>query len=274
MNRADFFKHIQKKSSFLCVGLDPDLNKIPSHLLKEKDPVFAFNRQIIEATHEYCVAYKPNLAFYEALGAQGWESLQKTIECIPDEIFTIADAKRGDIGNTSSLYAKAFFEQMTFDAITVAPYMGQDSITPFLNFEGKWIILLALTSNTGSQDFQELIVGEERKTLFEKVIETSQQWAGPDQMMYVVGATQAERLAEIRQLIPDHFLLIPGIGAQGGSLQEVAKQGMNQMCGLLVNASRSIIYAGNSHDFANESQKAARKIQEEMEFHLDQYVGR
>lgn len=271
MNRKDLFTHIQKKSSFLCVGLDPDLSKIPSHLLKEKDPVFTFNQQIIEATHAYCVAYKPNLAFYEALGARGWESLQKTIEFIPEEIFTIADAKRGDIGNTSSLYAKAFFEQMSFDAVTVAPYMGQDSVTPFLDFEGKWVILLALTSNTGSQDFQELMLGEEKKALFEKVIATSQQWAGPDQMMYVVGATQANRLAEIRQLIPDHFLLVPGVGVQGGSLHEVAKQGMNSTCGLLVNASRSIIFAGSGHDFANESRKAARKVQEEMAMYLDQY---
>lgn len=272
MNRADLLTHIQEKSSFLCVGLDPDLNKIPSHLLKEKDPVFAFNKQIIEATHEYCVAYKPNLAFYEALGTQGWESLQKTIEYIPEEIFTIADAKRGDIGNTSSLYAKAFFEQMNFDALTVAPYMGQDSVTPFLHFEGKWVILLALTSNTGSLDFQELSVGEAKSPLFEKVITTSQQWAGPDQIMYVVGATRTEHLAKIRQLIPDHFLLVPGVGAQGGSLHEVAKQGMNRTCGLLVNASRSIIYAGNDHDFANESQKAARKIQQEMEVYLDRYL--
>lgn len=270
MNRKDLFSHIQKKSSFLCVGLDPDLSKIPSHLLKEKDPVFAFNRQIIEATHKYCVAYKPNLAFYEALGARGWESLQKTIEFIPEDIFTIADAKRGDIGNTSSLYARAFFEQMSFDAVTVAPYMGQDSVTPFLHFADKWVVLLALTSNTGRQDFQELTLEEDKKTLFEKVIETSQQWAGPDQMMYVVGATQANRLAEIRQLVPDHFLLVPGVGAQGGSLQEVAKHGLTRTCGLLVNASRSIIYAGIDHDFASESQKAARKLQEEMKRYLDQ----
>lgn len=271
MNREELFSRILQKSSFLCVGLDPDLSKIPSHLLKEKDPVFAFNRQIIDATHQYCVAYKPNLAFYEALGAQGWESLQKTIAYIPEGIFTIADAKRGDIGNTSSLYAKAFFEQMNFDAVTVAPYMGQDSVTPFLNFAGKWVILLALTSNTGSRDFQELMLEEDKKTVFEKVITTSQQWASPDQMMYVVGATQADRLAAIRQLIPDHFLLVPGVGAQGGSLQEVASYGMNDTCGLLVNASRSIIYAGTDHDFATAAQKAASKIQEEMKMYLDQY---
>lgn len=274
MDKASLFKQIQKKSSFLCVGLDTDLKKIPSHLHKEKDPVYEFNRQIIDATADYCVAFKPNLAFYEALGPKGLESLQKTIEYIPQDQFSIADAKRGDIGNTSSLYARAYFEQMPFDAITVAPYMGEDSVTPFLEFKGKWVILLALTSNSGSRDFQQLTVNEKNpEALFRKVLRISRQWAGPDKMMYVVGATKAAYLKEIRQIIPDHFLLVPGVGAQGGSLEEVARYGMNAQCGLLVNSSRSIIYAGKEHDFARQAGKVALKIQQEMSICLDKYLG-
>jgi orotidine-5'-phosphate decarboxylase len=242
---------------------------MPSHLLQEDDPVFAFNRQIIDATANYCVAYKPNLAFYEALGPKGWESLAKTLEYIPKDIFTIADAKRGDIGNTSALYAKAFFETLNFDAVTVAPYMGSDSVTPFLNFPGKWVILLALTSNAGSADFQHLLVAGEDE-LYKTVIRKSQAWGHADQLMYVVGATQAEKLADIRALAPDHFLLVPGVGAQGGSLAEVVKYGMNAQCGLLVNASRSILYASTGKDFAQTAQKAAYHLQLEMSQYLEQ----
>lgn len=271
MNKTALFENIRQKSSFLCVGLDPDLQKIPGHLQQETDPIFAFNKQIIDATYKYCVAYKPNIAFYEALGARGWESLQKTIAYIPSDIFTIADAKRGDIGNTSGLYAKAFFEQMSFDAITVAPYMGKDSVTPFLQFKDKWVILLALTSNPGSHDFQHLSVDDEVQ-LFEQVIKISSQWAGSDQLMYVVGATQADRLAKIRKLIPDHFLLVPGVGAQGGSLEDVARYGMNKQCGLLVNSSRGIIYAGHDAHFAQTAGKAAQTLQQEMAQCLDKYL--
>jgi orotidine-5'-phosphate decarboxylase len=269
MNRAALFQQIQQKSSFLCVGLDPDLKKMPSHLLQDEDPVFAFNRQIIDATAGYCVAYKPNLAFYEALGTKGWESLAKTLEYIPKDIFTIADAKRGDIGNTSTLYAKAFFETLNFDAVTVAPYMGSDSVTPFLNFPGKWVILLALTSNAGSADFQHLPVAGESE-LYKTVIRKSQAWGHADQLMYVVGATQAEKLADIRAQAPDHFLLVPGVGAQGGSLAEVVKYGMNSQCGLLVNASRSILYASTGKDFASSAQKTAQQLQQEMSQYLEQ----
>lgn len=269
MNRKALFQQIKQKSSFLCVGLDPDLKKIPPHLHQEDDPVFAFNKQIIDATAEYCVAYKPNLAFYEALGPKGWESLAKTLEYIPDNMFTIADAKRGDIGNTSTLYARAFFETMSFDAVTVAPYMGSDSVKPFLDFPGKWVILLALTSNIGSVDFQHLNVSGESEELYKTVIKKSQQWGTTDQLMYVVGATQAEKLAEIRAIAPDHFLLVPGVGAQGGSLAEVVKYGMNAQCGLLVNSSRGIIYAGQDKDFAQAAQKAAKQLQEEMSSYLE-----
>lgn len=269
MNRIELFRQIQRKSSFLCVGLDPDLRKIPAHLQQEADPVFAFNRQIIDATANHCVAYKPNLAFYEALGAKGWESLAKTLDYIPKDIFTIADAKRGDIGNTSSLYARAFFETLSFDAVTVAPYMGSDSVKPFLDFPGKWVILLALTSNAGSTDFQHLRVSDEGEELFKTVIRKSQLWGDADQLMYVAGATQAEKLAEIRALAPDHFLLVPGVGAQGGSLAEVVKYGMNKQCGLLVNSSRGIIYAGQEKDFAQAAQKAARQMQQEMSQYLE-----
>jgi orotidine-5'-phosphate decarboxylase len=268
MTRAELFGHIKKKSSYLCIGLDTDLLKIPKHLLKTPDPVFEFNRQIIEATHEYCVAYKPNIAFYEALGPKGWESLQKTLEYIPKNIFTIADAKRGDIGNTSALYAKAFFEQMNFDSLTVAPYMGEDSIKPFLEFKNKWVILLAHTSNAGSADFQLIESKESGMKLYEEVIVRSQQWASPDQLMYVVGATRADKIGEIRKLARDYFFLVPGIGAQGGDLQAVSEAGMNKQCGLLVNSSRSIIYASNGLDFAQEAGKAALQVQQEMKDYL------
>lgn len=271
MTRLQLFEQIKKKRSFLCVGLDTDLTKISKHLLKAEDPVFEFNRQIIDSTHQYCVAYKPNLAFYESLGASGWISLEKTLQYIPSDCFTIADAKRGDIGNTSALYAKAFFEQMNFDAVTVAPYMGEDSVKPFLTFENKWAILLALTSNVGANDFQ-MIKCADNPFLFESVIETSKQWGTAENMMYVVGATRTEQLQQVRKLIPDHFLLVPGVGAQGGSLQEVAKFGMNTQCGLLVNSSRNIIYASADKNFAVKASEAAKQIQQEMEVLLHAYI--
>jgi orotidine-5'-phosphate decarboxylase len=274
MNKKQLFEEIKSKKSYLCVGLDTDLTLIPSFLLKEKDPIFTFNKLIIEATQQYAVAYKPNIAFYEAMGPKGWESLQKTLEIIPENCFTIADAKRGDIGNTSNLYAKAFFDKkssgMSFDAITVAPYMGKDSVTPFLTYADKWVILLALTSNEGSKDFQNLVVGE--KQLFEEVLAKSQEWGSSEQLMYVIGATKADMLAKIRAIVPDHFLLVPGVGAQGGSLAEVSKYGMNSQCGLLVNSSRGIIYASNGLDFAEIAGKEAEKIQLEMEGYLNQYL--
>src|SRR5687768_1435570 len=242
MNSAGLFDQIKKKRSYLCVGLDPDLQKIPQHLHRYPDPIFEFNKQIIDATHEFCVAYKPNIAFYEALGPKGWESLQKTLAYIPKDIFTIADAKRGDIGNTSSLYAKAFFEQMDFDAITVAPYMGEDSVKPFLKFKDKWVILLAHTSNPGSADFQLIESKVSGRKLYEEVIIRSSGWGTSGQIMYVVGATQSEKMQSIRSLAPQHFFLVPGIGAQGGDLALVSKYGMNAQCGLLVNAARSVIY--------------------------------
>ncbi len=270
MTRAQLVEQISEKRSFLCVGLDTDIRKIPQHLLKTDDPVFEFNKQIIDATAPWCVAYKPNLAFYEALGADGLRSLEKTLDYIPKEIFTIADAKRGDIGNTSGLYARAFFEQMSFDSITVAPYMGEDSVRPFLEYHGKWVILLALTSNKGSGDFQELVIEGRLSRLYEEVLRVSRQWGTPENMMYVVGATKAEKLAEIRQLVPDHFLLVPGVGAQGGDLKAVAKYGMNKDCGLLVNSSRVIIYASSGADFAQRAGEEAKKVQEQME----EYMGR
>lgn len=271
MTRQELYQHISEKKSYLCVGLDTDLRKIPQHLHKEEDPVFAFNKQIIDATADYCVAYKPNIAFYEAMGPAGWESLQKTLDYIPASHFTIADAKRGDIGNTSALYARAFFENMDFDSVTVAPYMGSDSVKPFLDFEGKWVILLALTSNAGGLDFQqhELVKGGK---LYEEVLRTSMQWGDAEQLMYVVGATRAEALADIRQIIPDHFLLVPGVGAQGGSLEEVSKHGMNDHCGLLVNSSRGIIYATDGQDFAKAAAQEAQKLQKEMETCLEKYA--
>ncbi|MEQ9438382.1 MAG: orotidine-5'-phosphate decarboxylase [Cyclobacteriaceae bacterium] len=273
MTQTDLLRQIQQKSSFLCVGLDPDLTKIPRHLHREDDPIFAFNRQIIDATADYCVAYKPNIAFYESLGPAGWESLQKTVEYIPNEFFTIADAKRGDIGNTSAMYAKAFFETYDFDSITVAPYMGEDSVTPFLQHAGKWVILLALTSNKGSHDFQHLSLSDTQTPLYQQVLSTSQQWGSAEQLMYVVGATQAEKLKEIRQIIPDHFLLVPGVGAQGGSLEEVARYGMTDRCGLLVNSSRGIIYAGSDEDFAQQAGQAAQHLQQQMAQLLDAFKG-
>jgi orotidine-5'-phosphate decarboxylase len=267
MTRAQLFDHIKQKSSYLCIGLDTDINKIPKHLLSEQDPVFEFNKQIIDATHQYCVAYKPNIAFYEALGPRGWESLQKTVEYMPKDLFTIADAKRGDIGNTSSLYAKAFFEYLNFDSVTVAPYMGEDSVKPFF-YKDKWVILLAHTSNPGSSDFQLIESVVTGRKLYEEVITQSKQWASPDQLMYVVGATQAEKMESIRALAPDHFFLVPGIGAQGGDLRMVSEAGMNKQCGLLVNAARSILYASTEKDFGKQAEAEARKVRNEMEKYL------
>jgi len=264
MNREKLIDLIKSRQSFLCVGLDPDLDKIPSHLLEREDPIFEFNKAIIDATRDYCVAYKPNLAFYECIGLSGWQSLQKTVEYIGDSHFTIADAKRGDIGNTSRKYAEAFFDHMAFDSITIAPYMGSDSVKPFLDFDQKWVILLALTSNPGADDFQlkSLEGGEEK--LYERVIKTSSTWGHDGNMMYVVGATRPEYLREIRNLIPNHFLLVPGVGAQGGSLSDVAEYGMTADVGLLVNASRSVIYASSGEDFAEAAQAEARRISTEM----------
>ena len=267
MNAEELFRNIQRKKSFLCVGLDTDYKKIPKILLHKEYPVFEFNRRIIDATQGYAVAYKPNLAFYEMLGAAGYMSLEMTVnylrESYPDQ-FIIADAKRGDIGNTSNMYAQAFFKTLDFDAITLSPYMGRDSISPFLEVEGKWVILLALTSNEGSRDFQQLQTAE-GKQVFEQVISTSAPWGNVNNIMYVVGATKAEALAGIRKLIPEHFLLVPGIGTQGGSLQEVAGHGMNDRCGLLVNASRSIIYADVSDRFEDAARKEASMLQKQME---------
>lgn len=263
MTRAQLFENIRKKGSYLCVGLDTDLSKIPKHLLGSEDPIFEFNKQIIDATHEYAVAFKPNIAFYEALGPKGWVSLERTLDYIPQDIFTIADAKRGDIGNTSALYAKAFFENMDFDSVTVAPYMGEDSVKPFL-YKDKWVILLAHTSNPGSSDFQLMESVVSGRKLYEEVILKSKQWASADQLMYVVGATQAEKIESIRELAPEHFFLVPGIGAQGGDLQLVSKYGMNKHCGLLVNAARSIIYASDGHDFAKHAAAEARRVRDEM----------
>ena len=270
MNYKELTKQIFTKKSYLCVGLDTDIRKIPSHLRQEPDPVFAFNQQIIDATAHYTVAYKPNIAFYEAQGPRGWESLQRTLDYIPKDCFTIADAKRGDIGNTSGLYARTFFDSsaagLNFNSVTVAPYMGKDSVMPFLDYEGKWVILLALTSNVGSQDFQMLPIGGQ--PLFEHVLQTAQTWAGHDRMMFVVGATQTAQLSRIRELAPNHFLLVPGVGAQGGSLEEVSRIGLNTNGGLLVNASRSILYASNGPDFAECAGQEAHKLQQEMERYL------
>jgi orotidine-5'-phosphate decarboxylase len=271
MNQEKLFTEIISKRSYLCVGLDTDLKKIPPHLLKTKDPIFEFNKQIIDATHQYAVSYKPNIAFYEALGAKGWESLQKTLEYIPENIFTIADAKRGDIGNTSGLYARAFFETMNFDSITVAPYMGEDSVKPFLEYKDKTTIILALTSNEGSKDFQMLRQGNSEE-LFMEVIRLSRTWGHASQIMYVIGATKALMLKQIRKVANDNFLLIPGVGAQGGSLEEVSKYGMTKGCGLLVNSSRGIIYASSEKDFAAAAGREARVLQEEMAGYLDRYL--
>jgi orotidine-5'-phosphate decarboxylase len=266
MTITQLIEQIQLKKSFLCIGLDVDLTKIPQHLLQTEDPIFEFNKAIIDATHDVCVSYKPNTAFYEAYGLKGWQSLQKTIDYINQnfpEIFTIADAKRGDIGNTSSMYAKAFLEDLNFDSVTVAPYMGKDSVEPFLAFENKHTILLALTSNQGAFDFQtKLSDGTE---IYKHVIETSKTWKNSQNLMYVVGATKAEYFAEIRKIVPDSFLLVPGVGAQGGSLQEVCKFGLNANVGLLINSSRGIIYASNGFDFAERARDEALKLQNEME---------
>jgi len=266
MNRLELFAQIKKKQSFLCVGLDTDIQKIPSFLLDTSDPQFYFNQKIIDATAPYTVAFKPNLAFYESNGLEGWNSLEKTVHYIRErypDIFLIADAKRGDIGNTSALYARTFFEKINFDAVTIAPYMGEDSVTPFLGYPDKWVILLALTSNKGAFDFQYMADGDGEK-LFEKVLRTSQKWANDGNMMYVVGATKAEELKGIREIVPEHFLLVPGVGAQGGNLREVAEYGMNDQCGLLVNSSRAIIYASIGPDFAEKAGEAALETQIEM----------
>lgn len=265
MNKEQLVKQIKAKKSFLCVGLDTDINKIPKHLLSEDDPIFSFNKAIIDATADYAVAYKPNTAFYEVYGAKGWISLEKTVDYIKanyPEMFVIADAKRGDIGNTSANYARAFFEGLKADAVTVAPYMGVDSVEPFLGFDDKWVILLALTSNKGSKDFQYLNI--EGKELYKKVLEKSIEWADSNKMMYVVGATHPEELGEIRKILPEHFLLVPGVGAQGGDLHAVAKYGLNNEYGLIVNSSRGIIYASNGEDFAERAAEEARKLQEQM----------
>ena len=271
MNRQQLIEQIMLKKSFLCVGLDTDTKKIPQHLLNEEDPIFAFNKAIIDATAPYCVSYKPNLAFYEAFGIKGMMAFEKTINYLKENYpnhFIIADAKRGDIGNTSAMYARTFFEEYNIDALTVAPYMGEDSVTPFLGYQDKWVVLLALTSNKGSHDFQ-LTTDTEGERLFEKVLRRSQKWGNDENMMYVVGATQGAMFADIRKLAPNHFLLVPGVGAQGGSLQEVCKYGMIKDCGLLVNSSRGIIYASNQEDFAEVAAQKAKELQQEMAAELE-----
>ncbi len=271
MTRESLFKEIVSKKSFLCVGLDTDLTKIPEHLLGEEDPIFAFNKEIVAATEDLCVAYKPNIAFYECYGTKGWESLRKTCEILPKNTLRIADAKRGDIGNTSKMYAQAFFDPnvsgLDFDAITIAPYMGEDSVTPFLEFENKWAIVLALTSNAGSKNFQNFS-DKAGKQLFEEVIDQVNTWGSTDNIMYVVGATRGEAFLNIRAHAPDHFLLVPGVGAQGGSLEEVCQYGMNAQCGLLVNSTRAIIYASSGRDFADKAREEAIKVQKQMEAEL------
>ena len=275
MNKQQLFENIKKKQSFLCVGLDTDIKKIPQHLLSEEDPVFAFNKAIIDATADYCVAYKPNLAFYESLGVKGMLAFEKTVtylrENYPDQ-FIIADAKRGDIGNTSEMYARSFFDHIKVDAVTVAPYMGEDSVKPFLIYPEAWVILLALTSNKGSQDFQ-MTEDANGERLFEKVLRKSQEWANDDRMMYVVGATQGRAFEDIRKIVPDHFLLVPGIGAQGGSLEEVCKYGMNSTCGLIVNSSRGIIYVDKTEKFAEAARTAAQEVQAQMAEQLKRVIN-
>jgi len=291
MTRQELFENIKKKKSFLCVGLDTDIAKIPQHLLKSEDPVFEFNKQIIDATKDFAVSFKPNMAFYETQGAKGWISLEKTINYINElspDLFTIADAKRGDIGNTSKMYAKAFLENLNFDSITVAPYMGEDSVTPFMEYKNKWVILLALTSNSGANDFQlnemystfekgidvnsPLEKGARGIELYQQVLAKSKSWSTPDNMMYVVGATKAEMLTDIRKIVPESFLLVPGVGAQGGSLEAVAKFGMNKQCGLLVNSSRGIIYASAGENFAEKAREESMKLQTEMSVLLDTFL--
>lgn len=271
MTYDQLFRQIHLKKSFLCVGLDPDIQKLPAHLTGSQEPLFDFCRAIVDATAPYCVAYKPNTAFFESCGAAGWESLEKTVAYIKKnypEILTIADAKRADIGNTSAMYARTFFDTMDFDAVTVAPYMGSDSVKPFLEFENKWVVLLALTSNKGGADFQ-LLPFADGEPLYRKVLETSRQWASKERMMYVVGATKAEHLADIRKIVPEHFLLVPGVGAQGGSLEEVCKYGLNDLCGLLINSSRGIIYASSGDDFAQAAAREAEKLQQAMQAVLE-----
>jgi len=263
MTRQELVDQIRLKKSFLCVGLDTDLSKIPVHLLETDDPIFEFNKAIIDATKDFAVAYKPNIAFYECYGPKGWESLKKTIDYIPKNIFTIADAKRGDIGNTSTYYAKTFFEYLNCDSVTVAPYMGEDSVTPFLEFDNKWVILLALTSNKGALDFQ-FMTDLKGEKLYQKVLRKSSAWGTDENLMFVVGATRAEGIGEVRKLVPNHFFLVPGVGAQGGSLVDVANYGWNKDCGLLVNSSRGIIYASNGLDFAEKAREEAQKLQLEM----------
>ena len=269
MKREQIISQIKLKRSFLCVGLDTDINKIPKHLLSTEDPVFEFNKQIIDATQDLCVAYKPNIAFYESMGIDGWNSLKKTLDYIPKDIFTIADAKRGDIGNTSDMYARAFFENMNFDSVTISPYMGEDSVSPFLEFRDKWAIVLALTSNKSSSNFQKT-EGKNGEKLFEKVLQISKYWGSENNMMYVVGATRSNLLSTVRKIIPNHFLLVPGVGAQGGDLEDVAKYGMNKDCGLLVNSSRGIIYSGNGINFSEDARRAAQKLQLKMDIILSE----
>ncbi|MCF8416217.1 MAG: orotidine-5'-phosphate decarboxylase [Crocinitomicaceae bacterium] len=263
MTRKELIEQIRIKQSFLCVGLDTDLSKIPPHLLETEDPIFEFNKAIIDATKDFAVAYKPNIAFYECYGPKGWESLKKTIDYIPKNIFTIADAKRGDIGNTSTYYAKTFFEYLNCDSVTVAPYMGEDSVTPFLEFDNKWVILLALTSNKGANDFQ-FTKDADGEELYKKVLRKSCEWGSDENLMFVVGATRAEGIGEVRKMVPNHFFLVPGVGAQGGSLEDVANYGWNKDCGLLVNSSRGIIYASNGRDFAEKAAVEAEKLQQDM----------
>lgn len=273
MNRSELINQIKTKRTFLCVGLDTDLKKMPQHLLKEEDPIFSFNKAIIDATADYCVAYKPNLAFYEAFGVKGLMAFEKTVKYLKENYpnhFIVADAKRGDIGNTSAMYARTFFEEYDVDSLTVAPYMGEDSVTPFLGYDGKWVIVLALTSNKGSHDFQ-LTEDKDGERLFEKVLKTSVNWGNKDNMMYVVGATQGKMFEDIRRIVPDHFLLVPGVGAQGGSLEEVCKYGMNKECGLLVNSSRGIIYAANDETFAQTAAEKAKELMEQMDAELKKY---
>lgn len=273
MNRSELVNQIKTKRTFLCVGLDTDLKKVPQHILKEEDPIFSFNKAIIDATADYCVAYKPNLAFYEAFGVKGLIAFEKTVKYLKENYpnhFIVADAKRGDIGNTSAMYARTFFEEYDVDSLTVAPYMGEDSVTPFLGYDGKWVIVLALTSNKGSHDFQ-LTEDKDGERLFEKVLKTSASWGNKDNMMYVVGATQGKMFEDIRRIVPDHFLLVPGVGAQGGSLEEVCKYGMNKECGLLVNSSRGIIYAANDETFAQTAAEKAKELMEQMDAELKKY---
>lgn len=274
MTKQQLFAQIRQKQSFLCVGLDSDIKKIPEHLLEADDPLYSFNKAIIDATAPYCVAYKPNLAFYESMGVKGWLAFEKTVAYIRQRYpqqFIIADAKRGDIGNTSEMYARSFFDEMKLDAVTVAPYMGEDSVKPFLLYPERWVILLALTSNEGSHDFQ-LTTDEKGERLFEKVLRISQQWGSDEQMMYVVGATRGQSFEDVRKIVPNHFLLVPGLGAQGGYLEEVCRYGMNKQCGLLVNSSRGIIYASNREDYAAAAGNEARTLQQEMKEMLNKYL--